>query len=238
MNRMPTRNLPPQAEPWGRAVDNQLATISRTNDKQAQDTGNALSAINGTLTRLGEQVSEIRTIADALVVQQATLEAQQAQLQTQQTTLSNQQAQLAQTVSELQTVVNGMISPATQQNATGGFTITGTSTATNVLSFDVPSGYTRALVVAMAGVTVHNTAAIGGYVYSRLSIDGTLSGEAFTGVVDNQFSQVSVQSSRLFSVTPGGSFEVANLARNNSTAGNWSDPANGARLVAQVLFLR
>lgn len=236
MSRMPTRNLPPQAEPWGRAVDNQLATISRTNDKQAQDTGNALSAINGTLTRLGEQVSEIRTIADALVVQQATLEAQQEQLQTQQTTLSNQQAQLTQTVTELQTVVAGMIRPTSQQSTSGGFVITGSIAANDSISFTVPNGYTRAVVIAMSGVTAQNTSATSGFVYNQILVNGLSQGEAYTGIASGAYSMVSVQSSSYISVTPGSSLVVESWLR-NSPAATWAG-SNGGRLVAQVLFLR
>lgn len=72
---IPTRNLPPDAEPWGRSVDTRLGDMERAVNKIGQDTQNTLSGINGTLTKLGEQVAEIAaaaSAANAAAVQAAT----------------------------------------------------------------------------------------------------------------------------------------------------------------------
>lgn len=70
---VPRRNLPTNAEPWGRSVDDRLASVRTVVARQGQDTSNSLSALNSTVTRLGDQVAEISVIADTLVLQQEEL---------------------------------------------------------------------------------------------------------------------------------------------------------------------
>lgn len=229
MNRMPTRNLPPSAEPWGRAVDTELATISRANQKQAQDTGNALSAINGTLTRLGEQVAEIRSIADTLVVQQATLEAQQAELEEQQGTLTTQQAQLTAQVAQINSVINGMVTAQTQ-TASEYANYTGTTTNYATVSFTTPAGYTRAYVMTVSSAAFDGTS-INGFVAAQAGVEWSSSqavqssGTVVTG---------SASYADLFTLTPGEVFTCSARARNSSgvAAAGWVQTS------AIAIFLR
>lgn len=71
---VPRRNLPANAEPWGRSVDDRLASVQTTLTRQQQDTSNSLSALNSTVTGLGEQVATVSEITNTLVQQQAELE--------------------------------------------------------------------------------------------------------------------------------------------------------------------
>lgn len=71
---VPRRNLPSNAELWGRSVDERLASVQDVVGRQGERTNNSLSALNSTVTKLGDQVLEVKTIADTLVTQQAELE--------------------------------------------------------------------------------------------------------------------------------------------------------------------
>lgn len=236
MSVTPKRNLPPASEQWGRSVDQRLDTIQAQSSRQSQDIGNTLTGVNASLVRLSEQVGEIRTITETLVEQQTTLQAQQEQLQTQQQTLTQQQAQLTQTVGELQTVVNGMIRPTSQQSTSGGFEITGTRTPNDSITLPVPVGYTRAVVIAMSGVTAQNTTSNSGFLYNEITMNDVNAGESYTGIGSLGYSLVSIQATRFMSVTPGGELTIVSKVRNSPSA-TWAGP-NGGRLVAQVLFLR
>lgn len=77
---VPIRNLPPEAEPWGRYVDGTLSDIQQSAAKNAQDINNTLSAQAGTLRRLGEQVADLSGLVATQAAQTATLIAQQAQM--------------------------------------------------------------------------------------------------------------------------------------------------------------
>lgn len=198
MIRMPSRKLPPSAEPWGRAVDNELATISRTNEKQAQDTNNALSAVNGTLTRLGEQVSEIRTITETLVVQQATLEAQQAQLQAQQSTLSAQQAQLTAQVAQINAVIGGMVTAQTQ---TASQYVNYTNVVGNYapVSFTTPTGYTRAYVMTVISAAFDGPA-VNAAVSAQVGVEWSSSQAVQSGT---EVVSITASYADFFSLSPG-----------------------------------
>lgn len=229
MSVTPKRNLPPQSEVWGRSVDQRLDTIQAQSSRQNQDIGNTLTGVNASLVRLSEQVGEIRTITETLVEQQATLQAQQEQLTTQQTTLT-------QTVGELQTVVGGMLSPSNRQSQIAGFALTPDSTIIDTVTFDVPSGYTRASVIAMASVSAANATSSATFLYTQIVINGLRYGEGFDQLPANQWASAYVQNSRVVGVTPGGTVNVSNAVRSGS--GTFTNTGNSSRLVAQVLFLR
>lgn len=229
MTVTPKRNLPPESEPWGRSIENRLDQSEAQSRRQTQDINNTLAGVNGSLVRLSEQVGEIRVITETLVQQQATLQAQQEQLQA-------QQSQLTQTVGELQTVVNGMIRPASQQSSVGGLVVSPTQTLTDSVLFGVPPEYSRALVTAMSGLSVLNSGSANDLVYNRIEINGISSGEAFNGVSPGSWEQVSVQSTRIITVSGLTNFTVSSFAR--SAVGTYTNSGNGNRLVVQVLFLR
>lgn len=211
MIRMPSRKLPPSAEPWGRAVDAELASISRTNEKQAQDTGNALSAINGTLTRLGEQVSEIRTITETLVEQQATLEAQQVALESQQSTLATQQAQLTAQVAQINSVINGMVTARTE-TAAQYVTYSGTVGNYAPVSFTTPAGYTRAYVMSVVSASFDGPS-VNGAVSAQVGVEWSSSQAVQSGT---EVVTASASYADLFTLTPGQVFSCSARAVDGS----------------------
>lgn len=55
----PTRNLPPEAEPWGRYVEDTLTQIKFDANKNAQDINSVLSGINGAIALMSKQIEDI-----------------------------------------------------------------------------------------------------------------------------------------------------------------------------------
>lgn len=76
----PRRNLPPEAEPWGRWVEEQLRADSIRLIRADEDATNSFKAINGALDQLNEQVAALNEITEELAEQQAALIEQQADL--------------------------------------------------------------------------------------------------------------------------------------------------------------
>lgn len=97
----PRRNLPTDAEPWGRAHDDRVLALESgleivTQSVQGQNRNAASS-----LAVIAQQVQKIADQQEILIAQQAELASQQAQLSSQQTALTNTVNFLAtQTVSD------------------------------------------------------------------------------------------------------------------------------------------
>jgi hypothetical protein len=85
MAKAPQSNLPPQAQPWGRYIEGQLAKLSLDAGLVGQDSNNTLAQLNSSIQLLSRQQSDLAS-------QQATLASQQATLASQQTALAAQQA--------------------------------------------------------------------------------------------------------------------------------------------------
>lgn len=62
MQKPPNRNLTPDAEQWGRWAEQSILLAGQNLAKQVQSTTNTLTAINGALTQLSEQVAELSRI--------------------------------------------------------------------------------------------------------------------------------------------------------------------------------
>jgi len=74
MATKPQSNLPPQAQPWGRYVEESIATLERGSSINGQNSNNNLRQLNSSVQLLSQQQQELR--------------AQQAELETQQDYLS------------------------------------------------------------------------------------------------------------------------------------------------------
>ena len=57
MARIPQRNLPPNAEIWGRSVDERIEALERATTQNAQNVGTSFSNINGNLGAMGRQMA-------------------------------------------------------------------------------------------------------------------------------------------------------------------------------------
>lgn len=166
----PRRNLPTPAEPWGRSVDTRLSDLERDRVTQSETTNNALSAINTTLTRLGEQVGEIRSVTETLAQQQ--------------NTLSDQQSQLSSALDKLTEVVNGQILAETKTSSQY-VTYTGALRDYAVVDFVIPEGYSKAYVMSVSSAAFDSTGAVNAAVYARVGgeFSGQQAGQSINGEI-------------------------------------------------------
>lgn len=63
--RPPRRNLPPDAEPWGRWVEDNVTGLGQSATSSDQGTANGLGAINGALQQLSNQIASVATAVTA-----------------------------------------------------------------------------------------------------------------------------------------------------------------------------
>ncbi|MBC7594537.1 MAG: hypothetical protein H7288_11465 [Kineosporiaceae bacterium] len=175
---------------------------------------------------------------------QATQAAQQVTLAAQQAALTDQQTQLTAQVATLAAQVALQVSPSGASTSASGFNISSGSGAVAGVTFTVPSGYTRALILGSGTVTAANTSGTSGYLYVKVVINGGSGPEAATIVGDfntapytNTVMNISASHSATLTGLSGGTFTVQIAAR---TGGNnfGSSGTNSAMVAAQVIFLR
>jgi len=139
----------------------------------------------------------------------ATLTAQQATLTAQQATLTAQQATLTAAVANIATLVGQQVTGDAGSATTGGAAGLGTSASSfAVITFNVPAGYTVAAVNANTAAAVSTP--IYGTIATRIAgIDGPfMNAYANSSGLANGASNFS----RVFGVTPGGTFTVETRA--------------------------
>lgn len=149
----PTRNLPPEAEPWGRYIETELAQVKFDANKNAQDISNSLSSINGTLTQLSGQVASISAAVAAAASAAADAAAAAA--------LAN-------------AAIANLLSVGSVGNSSSGFnhTASGNYAISNIT---VPIGYTSATILCVVDTTASVSSGIGAFNLSA-SIGGTTGG--------------------------------------------------------------
>lgn len=130
----PRNNLPPESQPWSRAIENELQQTQRNSIKALEDNTNAFNGLNSTMNRVSLQI--------------ATIAAQQVTLTEQQVTLATQQATLTELVA-LQLAVDGnsqqgsnftLVNPPTF-NIAAQVTLTKPAWATKALVTATGTGY-------------------------------------------------------------------------------------------------
>ncbi|TFB96517.1 MULTISPECIES: hypothetical protein [unclassified Cryobacterium] len=184
--------------------------------------------------------SVLQTLAPVIKVLQDTQATQAAQ----QVTLADQQTQLTAQVATLAAQVALQVSPSGASTSASGFGISSGTGAVAGVTFTVPSGYTRALILGSGTVTAANTSGTSGYLYVKVVINGGSGPEAATIVGDfntapyaNTVMNISASHSATLTGLSGGTFTVQIAAR---TGGNnfGSSGTNSAMIAAQVIFLR
>jgi hypothetical protein len=88
MSRKPQSYLPPNSQPWGRYVEESLATLERGTSINGQNSNNNLRQLNSSVQLLSQQQQALEFQQGELEDQQDALEAQQAYLATFQTYVS------------------------------------------------------------------------------------------------------------------------------------------------------
>lgn len=119
MIQPPRRNLPPDAEPWGRWVEGLLLAQNQSAEANGQSINNTLRGVNASLQQLGNQIQ----------------------------TLSAQQA-------DITTLLSDQVTGATGYNRIALDNPTFPSTLTNyaLVTLIVPTGYTKASIIAISSV--------------------------------------------------------------------------------------
>lgn len=149
----PTRNLPPEAEPWGRYIDTSLDQVRFDAQKNAQDIGNSLSSINGALAQLSSQIDSISKAVVAAASAAADAAAAAA--------LAN-------------AAIANLLSVGSVGNSASGFNhaTSGNYASSNIT---VPAGYTSATILCVVDTTASVSSGIGAFNLSA-SIGGVTGG--------------------------------------------------------------
>ena len=155
--------------------------------------------------------------------------------------LSRQVGGLDDAVDDINDLIGSTISVATNTNTVSNYALDPIDSIKVDITFVVPSGYTKALVLASANSRGYNTnsfyAADDNFLVD-LSVDGTLGFRAISNVPYNKPGSVSTQFNRLLSgLSTGYSFKIE--ASTGSTS--YHHPANvdnKCEVSALVLFLR
>lgn len=220
MSIIPKRNLPPDAEPWGRSVDERITGIEKTSAKNRRDTSNSQSAINSTVTKLSEQVAAIDGLTQRL---------------------AEQQAQLSDQVDQLEALVNAQNFPVTTFTEQLEFVLTpGTGAVPEILrtNIAVPAGFSRAVVYTTASITAYNTTGVMDFLYLGAGINGSRVGKT---------AYLTVEADRTVSLSRAATAVLSGLTDNiyvtahaGTLNGLWtSQPtSNNISLSTMVLFLR
>lgn len=128
----PLRNLPPDAEPWGRFIENQQRLLARGLDALAQASGNGNSALQGSYDQLAQQ---LQTLTDLTVNLVETVE-----------NLASSGVTWAGPVSTSGNIVANTITATNALNSTGTGEVTGV--------FKNPAAYTNPITTSFRAVWV------------------------------------------------------------------------------------
>lgn len=212
----PKRFLPPESEPWGRSVDQDLAQIKIDNAKALSEFTNAFKAINSSMKLVSKQIAELTALTTALEQQQNTLAAQQATL--------------AQTVA-------GMVAIDYASVSEMGFGTALTDQDRAVGAIAVPAGYTRALVSVTVVAGARNSGANYDYLYASAVIAGVKSREMPNGAVSTGTAASFTSKVLLLTGLSGGSITVG--ARIHTQGAAWDVfGSNRVYVEASAIFLR
>ena len=183
---VPKRNLSPEAEPWGRSVDDAITQLQRDVVKNAQDNSNAFAGIASSMQALSKQIADINT-------QQATIAAQQA------TILSL----LGKTVRAGQ---NGL--------TTTGFTVNPTLSAVSSCTIPIPSGFNSAAVFCSAHASIYNSQSSAyDYLYVGAQINGIGPALIEAEIDAQKIVSSGGSASRILSGLSGGSITISSMVK-------------------------
>jgi len=137
----PKRFLPPESEPWGRSVDQDLAQMKIDNAKALSESTNAFKSINSSMNLVSKQIAELTTLTN---------------------TLAAQQAQLTQTVADITALNSSRVSSEGGQMSLASAVVPASWTTATTVSFTKPAWAVNALVTVVGSATAFSGAAAGG----------------------------------------------------------------------------
>lgn len=142
------------------------------------------------------------------------------------------------TVADLRTAIASTIVAEADGASTSEQGVTTTSTPVASVTFTVPEGYTRALVVGTGVAMAYNNSGTGDYLYVMVVIDGVEGGEVYNYAPAGYATSASIPNSAdLTELTAGSTFTVTANVR--TSYGDWApSAANLVTIYSQVQFLR
>lgn len=231
------RNLPPEAEQWGRTVDNAVQKLEQSVRTTSQDTLNALKGVNASVSAIAQQVERLNNITETLSIHQA-------ELMEQQTRLENQQGELQEQQSVLLSLIETQSRVQMIRGSESAFGVTAGEDRTIVQTvYTVPEGYTRAVVFGsyVSGVSF-SSVTDGGTIGSRVRMDTStgswsLGVRVTTDIVYGGFASAAAFRAALFSELPVGStITVSGMTRTWPSVD--SNENNYAALDGMITFLK
>jgi len=137
----PKRFLPPESEPWGRSVDQDIAQIKIDTAKALSDSTNAFKSINSSMSLVSKQIAELTTLTSTLVAQQA---------------------QLTQAVADITALNSSRVSSEGGQMSLASAVVPTSWTTATTVSFTKPAWAVNALVTVVGSATAFSGSTGGG----------------------------------------------------------------------------
>jgi len=137
----PKRFLPPESEPWGRSVDQDIAQIKIDNAKALSESANAFKSINSSMRLISKQIANLTTLT---------------------TTLAAQQIQLTQSVADITALNSSRVSSEGGQMSLAGAVVPASWTTATTVTFTKPAWAVNAFVTVLGSATAFSGAAAGG----------------------------------------------------------------------------
>lgn len=209
----PKRNLPGEAEQWGRTIENDQVSLK----KVVQGLRNSISALARSVS------SSLSSIADQI-----------NRIASQQEELANAQEDIVDLLST-QTVThtrNATVQPFTPP--------TGTSAVVcSTPSVPIPEGYTSVDVFLTAQASAYNTSGAAGYLYCQLDLNGTVISplDASLYTDNNSTGTVVTSAARSYSLVGTASTSLTFSLRVKGDYSSWgSSASNNAYINALIIF--
>ncbi len=206
----------------------------------------ALADIRREMRELGPSIMHsFQSVVDRLDAQDAAFAAQQATLTTTVADLTTAQATLATTVSGLSAAVADINTLVGQQVASGfnGATASNFAVSTNATKAScdivVPAGYTRAVVMVTADVSVKNTGASADLLYASAMAVSSGGGESGVYLLPGEYASLPASAVKMPTGLTGGSNLTCTVRCRTGSGAAWSaDALMVANVNAIALFLR
>ena len=226
MAKFPQANLGNEATRWGADVERRILDAERDAARRKEGELNANKQGQSSMGLLSQQVKD--------------LTAQQAALATQQAALTAQNATLTAQVATIASVVSKQVIPDVGHNAASNYSLNTGQQELCRITFTVPSGYTRALVLGTTTFSIFNQSSTqSDVVRGFVDINGVSSTPSPALVNPINYQQVTNSRTALLSgLTPGGTYYVRTIGYNQFGNTGASTGLNIANIDAQVIYLQ
>lgn len=221
----PKRFLPPESEPWGRSVDQDLAQIKLDNAKALGESTNAFKAINSSMNLVSKQIASLTALTATLAAQQIALSAQQAEL--------------ANVVAAQTEALKSVVTPSWFYLSASNFgTPAASMVARATTTLTTPAGFTKAIVTANSFVVMTNTTGGVAIMQGQASINGVGGPSPIDQdiVPSGQGVVAAAYSSLVSGLTGGSTFDVSSRVYTPSAWG--ADATNRAVINGTVIWFR